>query len=144
MQVQAKPKCLNSLTQRMTPYSMIPYSHNGSQFKAPESDTTLTLIKKNTMHDFSHRFTRIFQLTISQRDAKSSHIVYTTSLGLIVAAHSCLFDYKNYLSHQDPSVKLVGIANPLGDPPFSLVSTHWNIRRGCRPFSDSPNGLGDC
>ncbi|KAG5599266.1 hypothetical protein H5410_030636 [Solanum commersonii] len=29
---------------------MIPYSHNGSQFKASKSDATLTLTNMNTMH----------------------------------------------------------------------------------------------
>ncbi|KAG5605877.1 hypothetical protein H5410_027369, partial [Solanum commersonii] len=36
---------------------------------------------------------------MSQRDAKSSYIVYVTLFGLIVAAHSCLFDYKHSPSH---------------------------------------------
>ncbi|KAG5586331.1 hypothetical protein H5410_046765 [Solanum commersonii] len=35
-------------------------------------------------------------LTKSQRDAKSSHIVYATLFGLIIAAHSCLFDFEHY------------------------------------------------
>ncbi|KAG5571846.1 hypothetical protein H5410_061612 [Solanum commersonii] len=35
---------------------MIPYSHNNSQFKATESNATLTRTKKNIMHHFTHRF----------------------------------------------------------------------------------------
>ncbi|KAG5605590.1 hypothetical protein H5410_027082 [Solanum commersonii] len=54
MQVQAQPKCSNALTQ-----GMIPYSHNGSQFTASESHAKLTLTKKNTMHNFIHRFARV-------------------------------------------------------------------------------------
>ena len=43
---------------------MIPYSHTMvQQFIAPESQSTLTLKKINAMHDFTHRFARIFQLT---------------------------------------------------------------------------------
>ncbi|KAG5577050.1 hypothetical protein H5410_057184 [Solanum commersonii] len=66
MQVQAQPKCSNALTQ-----GMISYSHNGSQFKASKSDATLTLTKKNTMHNFTHRFTRIFQSTFVSAHSRS-------------------------------------------------------------------------
>ncbi|KAG5576655.1 hypothetical protein H5410_056789, partial [Solanum commersonii] len=34
-----------------------------SKFKALELDATLTLTKKNIMHNFTHRFGRIFQST---------------------------------------------------------------------------------
>ncbi|KAG5612057.1 hypothetical protein H5410_023338 [Solanum commersonii] len=60
MQVQAQPKCSNALTQRM-----IPYSHNGSQFKASESNATPTFTKMNTMHNFTHKFARIIQSTLA-------------------------------------------------------------------------------
>ncbi|KAG5631228.1 hypothetical protein H5410_002945 [Solanum commersonii] len=66
MQVQAQPRCLNALT-----LGMIPYSHNGSSFKASESDATLTLTKKNTMHNFTHRFARIFQSTFVSAHSRS-------------------------------------------------------------------------
>ncbi|KAG5631655.1 hypothetical protein H5410_003372 [Solanum commersonii] len=54
--------------------------------------------------------------TKPQQDAKSSHIVYTTSFGFIVAAHSCSFDYENYST--DHSAQLVEIVDTLDDLPF--------------------------
>lgn len=42
-----------------------------SQFKALESDTTLTLTKKNIMHNFTHRFSRIFQSTFVSAHSRS-------------------------------------------------------------------------
>ncbi|KAG5578671.1 hypothetical protein H5410_058805 [Solanum commersonii] len=36
------------------------FTHNGQQFKVPESNATLTLTKMNTMHAFTHRFAYIF------------------------------------------------------------------------------------
>ncbi|KAG5610819.1 hypothetical protein H5410_022100 [Solanum commersonii] len=74
---------------------------------------------------------KIFKLTIlasnaslsstkSQRDGKSSHIDYATLFSLIIAAHSCFFDYEHYLSHHTLEL--------------------W-VR--LRPFGDSPNALGD-
>ncbi|KAG5615190.1 hypothetical protein H5410_015014 [Solanum commersonii] len=60
MQVQAQQRYSNVLTERM-----IPYSHTMVQsLIAPESQSTLTLTKMNTMHDSTHRFTRIFQSTL--------------------------------------------------------------------------------
>ncbi|KAG5584837.1 hypothetical protein H5410_045271 [Solanum commersonii] len=54
MQVQAQLRYSNALTQRM-----ILYSHTMVQlFKAPKSNATLTLTKKNTMQAFTHRFAR--------------------------------------------------------------------------------------
>ena len=35
---------------------------------------------------------------------KSSHIVYVTSFVLVVAAHSCLFDWENFSSHRYLSI----------------------------------------
>jgi len=39
------------------------FTQKVSQFKALESNATLTLTKKNIMYDFTHRFARIFQST---------------------------------------------------------------------------------
>ncbi|KAG5606188.1 hypothetical protein H5410_027680 [Solanum commersonii] len=49
---------------------MIPYSHNGSQFKASESDAMLTLTK-TTMHNFTHSFTHIFQSIFASAHSRS-------------------------------------------------------------------------
>ncbi|KAG5580646.1 hypothetical protein H5410_051273 [Solanum commersonii] len=57
--------------------------------------------------------------------------------------HSVELNPFRFNTIEDPLTKLVQIADPLGDPPFGLGSAHWNIRRGCRPVGDSPNGLGD-
>ncbi|KAG5600607.1 hypothetical protein H5410_031977 [Solanum commersonii] len=65
MQLQAQLKCSNALTQRMIP------SYNGSQFKALKSNATLSLAKMNTMHDFTHRFVRIFQSTHASAHSRS-------------------------------------------------------------------------
>ncbi|KAG5615141.1 hypothetical protein H5410_014965 [Solanum commersonii] len=46
------------------------FTHNGSQFEASESNTTLTLTKINTMYDFTHRFARIFQSTLASAHSK--------------------------------------------------------------------------
>ncbi|KAG5620855.1 hypothetical protein H5410_006073 [Solanum commersonii] len=66
VQVQAQPKCSNALTQRM-----IPYSHNGSQFKVSESNAALTLTKMSTMHNFTYRFAHIFQSTFASTHSRS-------------------------------------------------------------------------
>ncbi|KAG5580645.1 hypothetical protein H5410_051272 [Solanum commersonii] len=129
MQVQAQPKCSNALTQRM-----IPYSHNGSQFKAPESDATLTVTKKNTVNDFTHSHNdmqRVHMLSMHLHLASSLPHIHVCS---IISTIEVI---------EDPSAKLVGIANQLGNPPFGLGSAYWNIRRGCKPFGDLPNGLGN-
>ncbi|KAG5585719.1 hypothetical protein H5410_046153, partial [Solanum commersonii] len=39
-----------------------------------ESDTTLTLKKRNTMHVFTHRFALIFQLTFDPAYSKSKKV----------------------------------------------------------------------
>ena len=67
MQVQTQQRYSNALTQRM-----IPYSHTMvQQLIAPESQSTLTLRKINTMHDFTHRFALIFQPTIISAHSRS-------------------------------------------------------------------------
>ncbi|KAG5585177.1 hypothetical protein H5410_045611, partial [Solanum commersonii] len=133
MQAQAQQKYSNSLTQRM-----IPYSHTKvSSFKALESNATLTLKKKNTMHAFTHKFARIFQSTFvsahsrSKRSFKacnrveckcmSSHIVYATSFDLIIVVHSCSFNYVNYSSHRG----LLGAVSR--DRRYTRRITFWSI-----------------
>ena len=37
------------------------FTHNGIQFKFPESILTLTLTRMNTMHELTHRFAHIYQ-----------------------------------------------------------------------------------
>ncbi|KAG5615611.1 hypothetical protein H5410_015435 [Solanum commersonii] len=56
---------------------------------------------------------------------------------------SDFLELKPFESSKERLAKLVGIADPLGDPPFGLGSAHWNIRQCCRPYGNSPNGLGD-
>ncbi|KAG5600556.1 hypothetical protein H5410_031926 [Solanum commersonii] len=59
MQVQAQQRKSNVLTQ-----IMIPCSHTMVySFRVLESNATLTLTKKNTMHAFTYSYARIFQLT---------------------------------------------------------------------------------
>ncbi|KAG5631517.1 hypothetical protein H5410_003234, partial [Solanum commersonii] len=81
-----------------------------SQFKALESDATLTLTKKNIMHAFTHRFAYIFQSTFVLAHSRSKRLVITrckefiyclcNTFDFIVATHSCSFDCKHYLSHR--------------------------------------------
>ncbi|KAG5577090.1 hypothetical protein H5410_057224 [Solanum commersonii] len=78
MQVQAQPKCSNVLTQRM-----IPYSHNGLPIFSNQH-----LLKLTQDHKGLSRLVMRLS-TKTQQDTKSPHIVYATSFGLIVAAHSC-------------------------------------------------------
>ena len=47
------------------------FTYNGSQYKDPESNETLTLTKMNTMHDFTHRFSCIFQSTLTSAHSRS-------------------------------------------------------------------------
>ncbi|KAG5631651.1 hypothetical protein H5410_003368, partial [Solanum commersonii] len=55
MQRQAQQRYSNALTQ-----GMIPYSHTMvQQLIASESQSTLTLIKMNTMHDFTYSSLKI-------------------------------------------------------------------------------------
>ncbi|KAG5631864.1 hypothetical protein H5410_003581 [Solanum commersonii] len=78
MQVQAHQKYSNALTQRMIPYSHTMLTQDQKVF----SSLVMGLSAK------------------SQRDAKSSHIVYATLFGVIVAVHSWSFDYEHYPSHR--------------------------------------------
>ncbi|KAG5599258.1 hypothetical protein H5410_030628, partial [Solanum commersonii] len=57
----------------------------------------------------------------SQQDAKSSHIDYVTLLGLIVAAHSYLFDYEHNSIHRGP----VGAVSR--DCRYTRRSAFWSI-----------------
>ncbi|KAG5599581.1 hypothetical protein H5410_030951, partial [Solanum commersonii] len=66
MQVQAQLKYSNAPTERM-----IPYSHKSSQFKASESNGTITLTKMNLMHDFTHKFAHIFHSTLASAHSRS-------------------------------------------------------------------------
>ncbi|KAG5628685.1 hypothetical protein H5410_000402 [Solanum commersonii] len=67
MQVQGQQRYSNALTQRI-----IPYSHTmAQQFRALESNATLTLTKMNTMHDFTQRYARIFQSTLVAAHSRS-------------------------------------------------------------------------
>ncbi|KAG5577369.1 hypothetical protein H5410_057503 [Solanum commersonii] len=48
------------------------FTHNGSQIKAPESKSTLTLKKMNTMHDFTQKSALIFQSTFLSAHSRSN------------------------------------------------------------------------
>ncbi|KAG5606618.1 hypothetical protein H5410_028110 [Solanum commersonii] len=87
MYIQAQPKCSNALTQRM-----IPYSHNGSPFKALESDATVTLTKKNRMHNFTHRFARIFQSTFVSAHSRSKRFHRRLALSCSIIVFESLGD----------------------------------------------------
>ncbi|KAG5631276.1 hypothetical protein H5410_002993 [Solanum commersonii] len=76
MQVQAQQKYLNPLTKRM-----IPFPH-----------TKLTQDQKGLYKACNG----VECKGMSQRDSKSSYIVYETSFGLIIAIHSCSFNYEHY------------------------------------------------
>ncbi|KAG5569048.1 hypothetical protein H5410_058814, partial [Solanum commersonii] len=47
------------------------FTHNDSQFKALESNATLTLTNMNTIHDFTLRYAIIFQSTIVSAHSRS-------------------------------------------------------------------------
>ncbi|KAG5631224.1 hypothetical protein H5410_002941 [Solanum commersonii] len=93
-------------------------------------------------------------------ECKSSHIDYVTSLCLIVAAHSCLFDYEHYsivkkCAAKDHSAQLVWITDALGDPSFGLLHrlsalafiiftlNTLELWARLRPFADTQNALGN-
>ncbi|KAG5585128.1 hypothetical protein H5410_045562 [Solanum commersonii] len=108
IQVQAQPKCSIALTQ-----GLIPYSHNGSQFKASELDATLTLKKKNTLHNFTHRFARIFQSAFVLAHSLSKRSFQAT-FGLAISVK--LREKVRKFSNKNKAVKLHNyFAEPIGE-----------------------------
>ncbi|KAG5571256.1 hypothetical protein H5410_061022 [Solanum commersonii] len=108
---------------------------------------TLCMLSPIGLPVFSDR--HLFQLTQDQKDAKSSHIVYATSFGLIVAIHSCFFNYEHYLSYRTSAAeKLCRIGWRTAHPLRQCIECSAQRIQGCRQrankksFGETPSAFG--